>query len=145
MSTLPQEIGRTERALTALLERDLLAGSPLPTSADWVAVNVLQRLDSPDAPAWAARLAEELSWAPADAFAIVARLREAQVVVETPQGLTLSADAAVFVDWARGVSARVASELDRRVSPVDLAATKRVLAVVRATVGGIRNGAITLV
>lgn len=42
-SLLPQEIGRTGQALTALLLHQVLAGSSFTTNDEWVAVNVLQR------------------------------------------------------------------------------------------------------
>lgn len=138
-SPLPQEIGRTEQALSVLLMERVLANRSFGTNDEWVAVNVLQRNQPMTLDAWQQILAEALSAPLERVSAVTTELVSNQCVLEKADELSLSSDAERELHEARELTTYVSSEIDHRLSAADRVSTVRALAVVRDVVTSIRE------
>lgn len=138
-SPLPQEIGRTEQMLSALLLEHVLAGRAFRTNDEWVAVNVLQRNQPLSLDSWGLCLTEALSASPERVASILSDLIEKRCVLEMTQGMILSVDAERDLNEARRMTAHVSAEIDRQIPVEDRAATERSLRLVRRVVSDMRD------
>ena len=131
---LQQEIGRTERALSALLAQHVLRATPFGSTPEWVAANILA-----DAPAelTASELRSALTIPIADFETVLKRMLATGAVVAAPGGITLSESGHDALRDARTRTACVASRIEAAVSTSDRDATVRTLSTIRNVVSDI--------
>lgn len=135
MSTpLQQEIGRTERALSALLVQHVLRATPFGSTMEWVAANILA-----DAPAelTASELQSALTIPMAEFETVLKRMLATGAVVTAHGGIALSESGRDALRDARTRTAYVASRIEAAVSTSDRDATVRTLSTIRNVVSDI--------
>lgn len=135
MSTpLQQEIGRTERALSALLVQHVLRATPFGSTTEWVAANILA-----DAPTelTASELQSALTIPMAEFETVLERMLIAGAVVTARGVIVLSESGNRALRDARVRTAYVASRIEAAVPMADRDATVRTLSAVRSVVSTI--------
>ncbi len=140
-TSLQQEIGRTEQALSALLRENILGDTSLDTNDEWVAVNVIDRKAPRDLDEWRRALVEMLTASEARVDAVTFRLVDDGIVERGDATLRLHDDARAELERARDAISEVTAEIERVTSAADRTAAVRVLGAVRDVVQRRRGSA----
>lgn len=140
-TSLQQEIGRTEQALSALLRENILGDTSLDSNDEWVAVNVIDRKSPRDMDEWRRTLVEMLTASEARVDAVTSRLFDDGIVGRGDATLRLRDDARAELERARDAISGVTAEIERVTSAADRTAAVRVLGAVRDIVQRRRGSA----